>query len=54
MSTIKGISILGVPEGTKCAKNLFKALKIKPISIKIHTQTAMPSVKEILLVGVKV
>jgi len=52
--TIRGISTLGVPEGTKWARNLLIALKINPISMKIHTQVAIPRVKEILLEGVKV
>jgi len=54
ITTISGIRTSGVPAGTKWAKNLFMALNINPISIKIHTQTAIPSVKEILLEGVKV
>jgi len=54
INTIKGISTSGVPAGTKWVKNLFMALRINLISIKIHTQTAILSVKEILLEGVKV
>jgi len=52
--TIKGIRTSGVPDGTRCAKNLFMALKINPNSIKNHTQIAIPIVNEILLEGVKV
>jgi hypothetical protein len=54
ITTIKGIRTSGVPDGTKCAKNLFIALKINPNSIKTHTQIAIPRVNEILLEGVKV
>jgi hypothetical protein len=54
ITTIKGIRTLGVPDGTKCAKNLFIALKINPNSIKTHTQIAIPRVNEMLLEGVKV
>lgn len=51
---IRGMSTSGVPEGTKWTKNLLIAFKINPISMKIHTQVAIPRVKEILLEGVKV
>ena len=52
--TIKGIRTLGVPEGTRWARNLFMDLRAKPMSIKNHTLKARPRVKEIILEGVKV
>jgi hypothetical protein len=54
ITTIKGIRTLGVPDGTKCARNLFIDLKAKPISTKNHTQKAIAKVNEIFLEGVKV
>ena len=52
ITTISGISKFGVPLGTKCERNLLRALTINPISINIHTLIAMPKVSEILLEGV--
>ena len=54
IKTIRGIRAAGVPEGTKCDKKLLKLIKKNLISIIIHTIMARQTVKEILLVGVKV
>jgi len=54
IKTIRGIKAPGVPEGTKCDKNLLRAVKKKLISINIQIVIAIHTLREILLDGVKV
>jgi len=54
IKTMRGISPLGVPEGTRWDKNLLRAFTKYVNSINNHTLRAILKVKEILLVGVNV